>query len=80
MAQQDNGLGEPIAHGISGGTGTVTAELVRVTAAPAWTVSTSSPWSTVGLTQTQAPSLEQGQAAYHVATATAQFTITRDAA
>jgi hypothetical protein len=78
MAQQDNGLGEPIAHGVSGGTGTISAELVRVTAAPAWTLLTTSPWDTAGLTQTQAPGLEEGQAAYHTATAAAQFTITRD--
>jgi hypothetical protein len=80
LAQQDNGLGEPIAHGISGGTGTITAEFVRVTTAPSWTVASGAPWAAAGLTQTQAPSLEQGQAAYHTTTASAQFTVTRDAA
>jgi len=78
IAQQDNGLGEPAAHGVSGGTGTISAELVRVTSAPAWTVLTTSPWDAAGLAQTAAPGLEEGQAAYHTATATAQFTIVRD--
>jgi hypothetical protein len=77
VAQQDNGLGEPIAHGVSGGQGTFSGEFVRVTTAPAWTVVTTNNTS-FGLTQTQAPGIEQGQAEYHTGTGTGAFTIIRD--
>lgn len=71
-AQQDNGLGEPVAHGVSGGTGTVSAEFVRITTAPAWTLTAA--W----LTQQKAPGLEEGQAAHHTSSAAAGFTLARD--
>ena len=74
LAQQEDGLGEPAAHGVSGGTIEVTADMVRITAAPSWTVTSPG----IGLTETQAPSLDEGQAAYHTATATAAGTLTRD--
>jgi hypothetical protein len=77
VAQQDNGLGEPIAHGVSGGQGTFSGEFVRVTAAPSWTIVTTNNTS-FGLTQTQAPGVEQGQAEFHTATAAGAFTIIRD--
>jgi len=77
VAQQDNGLGEPIAHGISGGQGTFTGDFVRVTAAPSWTIVTAGNTS-FGITETQAPTVEQGQAAYHTGTGTGAFTIIRD--
>lgn len=74
-AQQDDGVGEPAAFGISGGVGAITAEFVRYDAtAPAWTVTLS------GATETKAPGIQEGQAAHHTATATAAFTITRNAA
>jgi hypothetical protein len=79
VAQQDNGIGEPIAHGVSGGQGTFSAELVRITAAPSWTIVTTNN-SQRGITQTQAPGINQGQAEYHTTTATGAFTISRDAA
>ena len=73
IAQQNDGVGEPAAHGVSGGTGTVSAEFVRVDSnAPAWTVTAA--W----LTQQQAPGIEQPQAAHHTASASAGFTLTRD--
>ena len=72
LAQTEDGLGEPVAHGVSGGEVTVTANFVRVTAVPSWTVSGS------GLTETQKPGVDEGQAAYHTATATAAGTLTRD--
>jgi hypothetical protein len=84
VAQQDNGLGEPIAHGVSGGQGTFSGELVRTTAgagsiatSPNWSVDTTNNTS-FGITQTQAPGLEQGQAEYHTGTGTGAFTIIRD--
>jgi hypothetical protein len=72
LAQQEDGLGEPAAHGVSGGTVEVTADFVRVTAAPSWTV------TGVGLTETQVPGVSEGQAAYHTASGTAAGTLTRD--
>jgi hypothetical protein len=77
IAQQDNGVGEPVAHGLSGGTGSITAEFVRVTAAPSWTINTTGNTG-FGITETQPPGLEEGQAAYHTSSATAQFVIVRD--
>lgn len=77
VAQQDNGIGEPIAHGVSGGVGTFGAEFVRITTAPSWSIVTTGNTS-FGITETQAPGAEQGQAAYHTATGTGAFTILRD--
>jgi hypothetical protein len=72
LAQQDDGVGEPIAHGLSGGTGTVTAEFVRVnSSAPAWTVTLS------GATESKKPGVDEGQAAFHTTTAAYGFTLTR---
>jgi len=73
IAQQDDGVGEPAAHGVSGCIATVTAELVRVTGACAWTPTFS------GLTETQAPGASEGQAAYHTASVAAELVIARDA-
>lgn len=75
IAEQGNGLGEPIAHGVSGGTGTVEAEFVRVTDQPAW--ASLDAW----LTEILGPDgAEEGQAAFHTAAASAGFTVSRDAA
>jgi hypothetical protein len=71
LAQQENGLGEPVAHGVSGGTVEVSADFVRTSTAPAWTVG-------AGLTETQAPGADEGQAAFHTASATAAGTLSRD--
>ena len=77
VAQQDNGLGEPIAHGVSGGVGTFGADFVRITSAPSWTIDTTDN-TDYGITQTQAPGAEEGQAAYHTASGAGAFTIIRD--
>ena len=69
LGQQENGLGEPAAHGVSGGTYEITAELVGVTGVPGWTVTSG--------TETQAPGTSEGQAAYHVGTGTAAGTLVR---
>ncbi len=71
LAQQEDGVGEPVAHGISGGLLTQTAELVRVTGACAWTKGAS-------FTETQAPGADEGQAAYHTASAAAEKIWARD--
>lgn len=76
LAQQEDGLGEPAAHGVSGGTFEVSADFVRITAAPSWAVTAPG----IGLTETQAPGSAEGQAAYHTGTGTAAGTLTRDAA
>jgi hypothetical protein len=64
IAQQDDGLGEPAAYAVSfNNPPEITAEFVRVTAQPSWT-------PTGALTETQAPSTIEPQAAYHTSTAT----------
>ena len=77
MAQQDNGVGEPIAFGVSGGQGSISAEFVRVTAAPSFTINTTGN-TNFGLVVTANPGIEQGQAAYHTGSGTIGFTIIRD--
>jgi hypothetical protein len=77
MAQQDNGVGEPIAFGVSGGTGSITAELVRLASLPTITVVTAGN-SAFGLTQTKTRGLEEPQAAFHTASFSIGFTISRD--
>jgi len=74
IAEVADGLGAPCAHGISGAIGTVSAEFVRVTGAPAWTLTLS------GLTSTQEPGAGEGQAAYHTASASAEMVIARESA
>jgi hypothetical protein len=74
IAEIPDGMGVPVAHGISGAIGTVSAEFVRVAGAPAWTLTLS------GLTSTQEPGASEGQAAYHTASASAEIVIARDAA
>lgn len=72
MEQQEDGVGEPVAHGIRGGTTEVTADLVRITTAPAVAVA-------AGFTLTKGPGIDEGQAAWHTTNATAAGTLTRDA-
>jgi len=63
IARADDGLGEPAAFGASfNAPPEITAEFVRITTQPSWTVSGA-------LTQTQAPTTVQPQAAYHTSTA-----------
>lgn len=77
-AEQMNGLGEPVAHGNSGGTGTVTAEFVKVEASqPDWTLGATLTGTTFLAAVTQNPGAEEGQAGWHTTTAEAQFILTR---
>lgn len=71
LAQAEDGLGEPAAHGISGGTLTMNVTFTTVTGAASWTLT--GDWE-----ETQAPGAEEGQAAYHTATATAELIWERD--
>lgn len=72
LTTANDGLGEPIVHGLSAGEGTLSAEFVRVTSdTPSWTIVNSS------LVETQSPSIDQGQAAYHTCSAAAAYTVTR---
>ena len=77
MAEQLDGVGEPAAHGVSGGTGEVTADFVRISDAPAWelaTVLTDSPF----LAEVQQdPGADEGQAAWHTASCSAGFSLAR---
>jgi len=81
MAEQADGLGEPVAHGVSGGTGEVTAEFVKVEASqPDWTLAASLTGTTFLAEVTQEPGADEGQAAWHTTSAAAQFILTRTAA
>jgi len=80
MAEQLDGLGEPVAHGVSGGTGEVTAEFVRIDTQPAWALAVILTGTTFLAEVTQEPGTEEGQAAWHTSTAAAAFIVTRDAA
>lgn len=72
LAQQEDGLGEPVAHGVSGGTIEVSADWVYTTAEPEWTPTAGT------FTETQAPAATQPQADFHTYNATAAGTLTRD--
>ena len=78
LAQQDNGPGEPIAHGVSGGTGSISADFVAISAAPSWTVNAGSPNEAFGITETQPPGRVEGQAAFHNGQGQAEFTVLRE--
>lgn len=82
MAEQTDGVGEPVAHGVSGGTGEVTADFVRVTDAPAWAlaavIADQDPGDEVFMAEvTKAPGATEGQAAWHTTSAAAQFRLPR---
>lgn len=72
MPEATNGLGVPVAQAIDGATGSLSADFVGVTAAPAWTVTLS------GATETQAPGSEEPQAAYNTGSGTAEIVLTRN--
>jgi hypothetical protein len=72
LAQQEDGEGEPVAHGVSGGLLTQTAQLVYVSGAPTWTKGAS-------FTETQAPGSDESQASYITTSATAEAIWSRDA-
>lgn len=73
IGQTEDGVGEPAAYGISFETAEITAEFVRVTTAPSWTVAHPA-------VEKQAPSLNEPKAAYHTGTGIAEIPLARDAA
>jgi hypothetical protein len=77
MAEQADGVGEPAAHGVSGGTGEVTAEFVRIDTAPTWTLAAVLTASPFLAEVTQTPGADEGQAAWHTASGTAAFIVPR---
>ena len=73
LAQTEDGLGEPAAHGVSGGVIEGTADFVGITSAPSWTV------TLTGATETKAPGEAESQAAYHTGSGAFEAILTRDA-
>jgi hypothetical protein len=65
IAQQEDGVGEPCAHGISGGVIALSVDIVRIDDPPAWTLGTD--WN-----ETQKPGVDEGQAAFHTTSAAAE--------
>jgi len=79
-AEQADGVGEPAAHGVSGGTGEVTADFVRVEAtAPDWTLAAALTGTTFLAAVTQEPGADEPQANWHTTSAAASFILTRAA-
>lgn len=72
LAQTEDGLGEPVAHGVSGGVCTLSANLTAITGSPSWTLA--GDW-----TETQAPGADEAQAAYHTGSGAAEQILERDA-
>ena len=66
-----DGLGEPVAFGISFEAIEVSADFVRVSAAPAWT-------PTGDLVEKQAPTLKESGPEYHTSTASGEIPLVRD--
>jgi len=71
VASQANGIGVVVAHGMSGGVVTVTAELVAIDGAASWTAPAT--WQ-----ETQTPGVDEGQAAWHTSSASAETILARD--
>jgi len=77
MAEQLDGVGEPAAHGVSGGTGELTAEFVRIETAPAWALAAVLTAAEFLAEVTQVPGADEGQAAWHTASGAASFILPR---
>ena len=71
LAQVEDGLGEPAAHGVSGGVGEGSADFVGITTAPTWTV------DLADATETKAPGEAEPQAAYHTGSGTYEIILER---
>lgn len=71
ISDAQDGEGEIIAHGVSGGTMEISADFVGITTAPAWTV-------TGDFTETQAPGEEEPQADWETGSGTAAGILSRD--
>ena len=74
IASQANGLGVIVAHGVSGGVSTISADLVNITATCAWTPTASSAWL-----EEQAPGADEPQAGFETSgTVSASKILARD--
>jgi hypothetical protein len=72
-AEQTNGLGVIVAHGVSGGVVTQSCELVAIADVAAWTPGET--WK-----ETQAPGADEGAAAWHTTSGAAEKLLARDSA
>jgi hypothetical protein len=80
MAEQLDGVGEPAAHGVSGGTGELTAEFVKVEdSQPGWTLASPITAAPFLAEVTQEPGADEPQAGWHTTSAAASFILTRTA-
>jgi len=70
IAQTTNGVGVVTAHGVSGGVVTQGVDLVRITAACAWTPG-------AGWEETQVPGAEEPQAGFHTGSGSAEKILVR---
>ena len=77
MGEQLDGVGEPAAHGVSGGTGDLTADFVRIDSTPAWALAAVLTAAPFLAEITQEPGADEGQAAWHTAAGAASFSIAR---
>ena len=74
IASQANGLGVIVAHGVSGGVSTISADLINITATCAWTPTVESSWL-----EEQAPGADEPQAAFETSgTVSASKILARD--
>ena len=71
IADASDGMGEIVAHGISGGTTEISADFVGITSAPSWTISGD-------FTITQNPGEEEPQADWQTGSGTAAGILERD--
>lgn len=71
ISQVDDGLGEPAAYAVEFETAEITADFVRVTAAPSWTVSSPA-------VEKQAVGSTEPRAEYHTGSGSAEVALTRD--
>ena len=83
LAEQLDGVGEPAAHGVSGGTGEVTAEFVDVSGAPAFAIAAVLADSAAAALfmgeVTQVPGEAEPQAGWHTASGAIAFICPRQA-
>jgi hypothetical protein len=83
LAEQLDGVGEPAAHGVSGGTGEVTAEFVDISGAPVWAIAAVLADSAAAAKfmgeVTQVPGETEPQANWHTASGKIEFICPRQA-
>ncbi len=73
IAQQNDGVGEPAAHGVMAGNAVLEANILAVTASPAWTIVT----DIVTFVESKKPGKASGQAAWWDGSGTASLPLVR---